>query len=249
VDGKMKALKDLGLCKKTQKKVEEWLQEWLILFKEQADYKSSWVYRANFEENDFFYFTDCKDILAKDPEAKGQENNLTIRSRKRKIMLQLFVKTLLGQEVINSTIKCSHCGFSPGWIDSLRDGTGHWTYCPKCTKLEVQVFPDGYDTCMAKIQRKLRNTVTIPPDGFSRYKESLTVLHGFVPPPPMKIDPKCKKAIEEIRAYKYEHVSTPKDTKYKEVPRLPKKPPLKTIPKFRYRKCKGKPDKDITEMV
>ena len=201
----MKTLDDLGLCKKSHKIVEDWLQGWLDLFIKQANNKEAWVYRANFEENDFFYFTNCKDILEKDPEAKGQENNLTIRSRKRKILLQLFVKTILGQEVINSTIKCGHCGFSPCWIESLGDGTGHWTFCPKCRKLEVQVFPDGFDTCIDKIKLVIAKR---------RNEEEKISCPGCKKTRHMLINPKCKNLIKEIQAYKYEHKTTPAFTNF-----------------------------------
>lgn len=151
----MRTLNDLGLCKKSRKKVEDWLQEWLDLFIEQADNKEAWVYRANFETNDFFYFTNCKDILEKDPEAKAQENNLVIRNRKRKILLQLFMKTLLGRNLGLITITCNHCGYRGCWINSLKDGNGHWVYCPKCKKTDVHVFPDGYDNCMNAIKLEI----------------------------------------------------------------------------------------------
>ena len=159
----MKTLNDLGLHKKTQKKVEAWLQEWLDLFVEQANGKHAWVYRANFEKNDFFYFTDCKDILEKDPEAKGQENNLAIRNRKRKILMQLFLKTLLGQSLGLITITCNHCGYRGCWIEGLKDGNGHWVYCPKCKKTDIHVFPEGYDNCMRTIQAEIAKKGMLSP--------------------------------------------------------------------------------------
>jgi len=237
----MKTLNDLGLHKKTRKKVEAWLQEWLELFEKQADNKEAWVYRCDFEKNDFFWFTNCKDILEKDPEAKGQENNRAIRSRKRKIMMQLFLKTLLGKSLGLITITCNHCGYRGCWIEALKDGNGHWVFCPKCKKTDIHVFPEGYNTCMNTIQTEIAKK---------------TKLQGLSSPPPivdetqrMKIDLKCKPLIKEIQAYKYDHVSTPKDTefsdswtekdykKFKEsmdkkhghIPTLPKEPPIKTI--------------------
>lgn len=150
----MKTLNDLNLCKESRKKVEDWLQEWLDLFIKQANGKQGWVYRADFENNDFFYFTDCKDILEKDPEAKGQENNPTIRNRKRKVLMQLFIKTLMGKK-LGTTIKCNHCGFSPCRIEGLPDRNGHWVYCPKCKKTDIHVFPEGYDTCIDTIKQEI----------------------------------------------------------------------------------------------
>lgn len=177
----MKTLDDLGLCKKSRKKIENWLQEWLDLFIKQANGKQGWVYRANFENNDFFYFTDCKDILEKDPEARAQENNLTIRSRKRKILLQLFIKTLMGKN-LGTTITCDHCGFSPCWINGLPDGTGHWVYCPKCKKTDIHVFPEGYDNCMNTIKQEI-----------TKKKDKIQLL----------ANPYYNKLAEEIKAHKY----------------------------------------------
>lgn len=210
----MKTLNDLGLHKKTKKKVEDWLQEWLDLFEKQANHKHAWVYRANFEGNDFFYFTDCKDILEKDPEAKGQENNLAIRSRKRKIMMQLFLKTLLGQKLGLITITCNHCGYRGCWIEGLRDGNGHWVFCPKCKKTDVHVFPGGYDTCMDTIQQEIAKK---------------TKLRGFSPPPEIQTVP-CAPFIKEIQAYKYEHAA--KNTHDPGANPKPKHPFEATLGKF-----------------
>lgn len=200
----MKTLNDLKLCKKSRKIVEDWLQEWLDLFIKQANGKQGWPYRADFENNDFFFFTDCKDILEKDPEAKGQENNIAIRNRKRKVLLQLFVKTLMEKKNICDTIKCGHCGFRPCWIEALGDGNGHWTYCPKCKKLEIQVFPEGFDNCINTIKREIAKNTKLQ----SAYP--LPVL-DVVPTPlldgthKLKINPKCKELIKEIQSYKYKY--------------------------------------------
>jgi len=177
----MRTLNDLGLCKKSKKKVEEWLQEWMDLFIKQANDKHAWVYRADFTKDDFFYFTDCKDILEKDPEAKAQENNLAIRNRKRKIMLQLFLKTLLGQNMGLITITCNHCGYRGCWINGLKDGNGHWVYCPKCKKTDIHVFPEGYDNCMDIIKREIVKKTT----------PSVSFL--------------ATQLLKEIQAYKYDH--------------------------------------------
>jgi len=184
----MKTLNDLNLCKKSRKKVEEWLQEWLNLFIKQANKKHAWVYRADFVKSDFFFFIDCKDILEKDPEAKGQENNLNIRSRKRKIFMQLFLKTLLNQDLGLITITCNHCNYRGCWIDGLKDGNGHWVYCPKCKKTDIHVFPDGYDTCIGRIKAEINAKITEEND---------------LKPEGIQINPKCAKIIEELKSYKY----------------------------------------------
>jgi len=151
----MQTLKDLKLSKKTHKKVEAWLESWLKLIEKQADNKHAWVYRADFEKDDFFYFTDCKDILVTDPEAKANENNLAIRSRKRKIMLQLLLKTMMGRNLGLITITCNHCNYRGCYIDSF-GGVGHFVYCPRCKKTDIHVFPDGYDICMSLVQYKIK---------------------------------------------------------------------------------------------
>lgn len=151
----MRNLNDLKLTEKSRKKVEDWLTEWLDLFIRQANGKTGWPYRVDFEKDDFFYFTDCKDILKENPESKGQELNRAIVNRKRKVMLQLLMKTLLGYKNICDVITCGHCGYKGCWIESLKDGNGHWVYCPWCKKTDVHVFPGGYDNCMAEIQSQI----------------------------------------------------------------------------------------------
>ncbi len=200
----MKNLNDLGLNKKSRKKVEDWLTEWLDLFIRQANGKTGWPYRADFEKDDFFYFTDCKDILKENPESKGQELNRAIVNRKRKVMLQLLMKTLLGRKNICDVITCGHCGYKGGWIESLSDGNGHWVYCPWCKKTDVHVFPDGYDNCMTEIQFRITD------------KLLKATVKGFTPPPGSPVDMNKvnskeqmkfledgRKIIEKKQLYKY----------------------------------------------
>lgn len=198
----MKTLNDLGLHKKTRKKVEAWLQEWLTLFEEQANHKEAWVYRCDFAKNDFFWFTNCKDILEKDPEAKGQENNLAIRSRKRKVMMQLFLKTLMGKNLGLITITCNHCGYRGCWIEGLKDGNGHWVYCPKCKKTDVHVFPDGYDNCMDTIQTEIAkkcatSTLSTKCGKCEKCKGNCKF------PPRLALSTDSKAFIKELQSYKY----------------------------------------------
>jgi len=130
----MKSIKDLGLPKKEQKKIETWLNQWLDLFIKQADGQEGNVHRADFENDDFFYFTDCNDILIKDPEGKSVETNPKIRARKRKVRLQLLIKTLLGYN-FDRPLKCTHCGYEKCSIDATVNG--HYTYCPHCKKISL----------------------------------------------------------------------------------------------------------------
>jgi len=152
----MKNLQDLKLSKKSKKIVEDWLLEWLELFRKNSDNRPYWVYRLDFENSDFFFFTGCQDILSKDPEARAVENNKQIRIRKRNVFHQLLIKTLLGQHIPICKIKCNHCGFEPCEINGLDDLGGHWVYCPKCKKTDIHVFPSSYDTCMLEIKNKVK---------------------------------------------------------------------------------------------
>lgn len=151
----MKNLKDLKLPKKFEIEVNNWLCDWLEMLKKQANGREGCVHRADFENNDFFYFTDCTDILSKDPEAKGVEDNRNIQLRKRTVMAQLLIKTLLG---INNPkkIKCSHCGFEDRYIDALPNGGGHFLYCPKCHYTNICTYPGYYATCIEDVLKIIK---------------------------------------------------------------------------------------------
>ena len=133
----MRNLKDLKLRKKTEQKVSAWLTEWLELFVKQADGKQGNIIRADFANNDFFFFTDCRDIINKDPEDKADETNLKVRGRKRKVVLQLFVKTLLGEKLGRKS-PCSHCGFEDRIVKHMYNG--YYVLCPKCGFLVLNGF-------------------------------------------------------------------------------------------------------------
>lgn len=142
----MKTLKDLKLCKKSHEKVEAWLREWLDMLIKNADGKEGNVYRADFETKNFFYFTDCRDLISKEIESKAQETSKAVIIRKRYIMNQLLVKSLLG-EVKLLKLECSHCGCKKVWIESFEGG--FMKYCPKCKVTQITVFPNAYDTCIS----------------------------------------------------------------------------------------------------
>ena len=148
----MKTLKDLKLRKATKERVQEWLKDWLELFIAQADGRQGNVYRADFQKGDFFYFTNCNDILAKDPECKARETNPKIIKRKQRIMLQLLIKTLLGENV-GKKIKCTHCGYEDREINSIYNG--HYTYCPKCQYLTINGYLDTMAESTKQVLAKL----------------------------------------------------------------------------------------------
>ena len=148
----MRNLKDLKLRKKTEAKVQEWLKEWLLMFIQQADGRQGNVYRADFEKEDFFYFTDCKDIISKDPEFLAQETNSDVMRRKQRIHLQLLLKNLLG-EFVPKKIKCTHCGYEDRYIGKMYNG--HYVYCPKCHYLVTNGYLETMGESVVEVLQKL----------------------------------------------------------------------------------------------
>jgi len=130
----MKTLNDLKVSKKTKEKIYQWLDEWLELFIKNADGRTGNVFRADFENNDFFYFTECNDILINDPESESVETNIDIRRRKRNVMMQILIRTLKGEK-LGKQIKCTHCGYEYCSIQAVFNG--HYVYCPHCKKIKL----------------------------------------------------------------------------------------------------------------
>jgi len=151
----MKKLKELGLKPKDLLKVKNWLNQWMQHFTKMADGNRETVERYNLENLDFFYFTDCRDILSKNPESKGVEDAEAIRKRKKAIEYRLLFRALLGEE-LGKKRPCSHCGNDDRWINSLGDGTGHYLFCPKCGMTTVVTYPIGYKTCMQRVLDDLK---------------------------------------------------------------------------------------------
>lgn len=147
----MKTLTDLKLRKKTEQKIRSWLGEWLELLIEQADGREGNVFRADFEKDDFFFFTNCKDILIKDPEGKSVETNPKIMRRKSKVMSQLLIKTLMGKKV-GKKVPCSHCGYEDRIIQSMYNG--HYTYCPHCGYLVLNGYLETIEESLKGIVAK-----------------------------------------------------------------------------------------------
>lgn len=131
---KPRSIEKWGLTPKDEKKVKKELNKWLQLLITQAKGREGNVHRADFIREDFFYFTDCTDILKDDPECKSVETNPRIRARKQKVMCQLLIKNILG---INLTreLKCTHCGSTNMRIDSTVNG--HFTRCKNCEKISL----------------------------------------------------------------------------------------------------------------
>jgi hypothetical protein len=248
----MKTIDDLKLSKKAKAVVKTWLDEWLNMFIAQAQGREGTVHRADFVKDDFFYFTDCTDILSKDPEAKGQENNRSIVNRKQKVMLQLFVKTLLGT-VNCKKIKCSHCGYSDRYIGPLSNGTGHFMYCPHCKYTTICTYPLGYKSCIDDVKRKAIKLDFV--ESNEKAKETCKCKNisnkncynckyferdEFEEEPCLHCD--CSTYSnwkpKECKCKKPGDWSTVICSRKQEKPKLPKEPPLKTVPRFLEKKCK-----------
>lgn len=150
----MKTLKDLKLKPRDKKKVKNWLNELLQHYIEKADGRTGTVERANFEELDLFYFTDCRDEIGKNPEALGKETNKKIRKRKEFVRMQLFLRYLLGEK-LGKDRPCSHCGNSYRFINAF-DNTGHYVFCDKCKMTTIVTYPDGYNTFIPRMIEDLK---------------------------------------------------------------------------------------------
>lgn len=147
----MKTLKELKLSKKTKQRVEAWLLEWLEMLIQQADGRQGSVIRADFEKNDFFFFTECNDLVGK--ESKSDEANLGIRSRKRKVVPQLFVKTLLGEKLGRKS-PCSHCGYEDRLVMHMYNG--HFVYCPHCGYLVLNGYIETVEESLKGVMTMLK---------------------------------------------------------------------------------------------
>ncbi len=152
---KPKSITEWGLSPIALAKVKKNLNQWLKLFVKQASGGAGNVFRANFIENDFFYFTSCGDVLRNNPEAKGSEDALSIRERKRKVMLQLFVRTLLGEK-LGKILTCSHCGYVGEKIEGSKTGGGHFKFCPNCKKTTISTYPGFYNAMLDEIKEYVK---------------------------------------------------------------------------------------------
>lgn len=171
----METLKELKLKPKDRLKVQNWLNRWMQHFTRMSDGERETVERYDLENLDFFYFTNCVDILSKNPESKGVEDDERIRKRKKAVEYKLLFKTLLGEK-LGKKRPCSHCGNNDRWINSLGDGTGHYVYCPKCKMTVIVTYPIGYNTCIDRVKEDLKKhgfTETM-----SLREQYLEYLHG-----------------------------------------------------------------------
>lgn len=143
-----KPVDEWGLDRKSLKIVKRQLKLWLKLFYKQANYRTGTVYRADAIKNDYFFFTDCRDLVSKEVESRGQEHSKKIRKRKRSVYGQLIIKNLLGK-VDRIITPCNHCGYPEVFVNGV-DG-GHYDICPKCFKTVIVTYPNFYSTCVPDV--------------------------------------------------------------------------------------------------
>lgn len=151
----MKTIKDLNLKAKDKAKVRMWLMQIMNHFERMSDGERETVERYDIDNLDFFYFTDCRDILNKNPESKGVEDAETIKNRKKAVEYKLLFQTLLGKK-LGRKRPCSHCGNEDRIIDSFGDGTGHFLFCEKCGMTTIVTYPVGYGKCINTLATKLQ---------------------------------------------------------------------------------------------
>lgn len=154
-----KSIKEWGLDPTTEKIVRKELEKWLSMFKDYAEGAEGNVYRADFTNPEafrrLFFFTDCRDILSKNPESRGDELGKTIRLRKRYVLMQLLIKNILDGP-IKKEMKCTHCGDNNVWIDSLSNLGGHYKFCPKCGKTDLCIYPFSYEKAVETLRSDLK---------------------------------------------------------------------------------------------
>ena len=141
-------LSDLNLDTESEKKVRQWLEQIIEIFKEKADGRVGNVFHNDFENDKIFFYTDCTDLINKE---KDEEANL-VRTRKRFVFLQLFLKYLLGERV-NRTMKCSHCGDDEVFVDDY--GGGSFRFCASCGMIVLYVHPSHYEDALKLAKEKI----------------------------------------------------------------------------------------------
>lgn len=89
---KLKYVDEWGLSKKAEAIVKWELRNWIGEFVKRADGQMGNPQKCNWKENELFFFTDCTDILSKTGESRAVELDGRIRTRKRNVLMQLFLR-------------------------------------------------------------------------------------------------------------------------------------------------------------
>ena len=140
-----------GLDKKNERIVRRQLNNWLQHLMKLSNQETGNVYRCDFVNWDFFYFTKCHDLMGDKPEHKAVEQNKEIGLRKDVVFIQLFIKTLLGDVKLNHVF-CTHCGVEQR-VDVISNG--HMYFCPGCGKTDVSVYPETCAFSFNEVQKKI----------------------------------------------------------------------------------------------
>lgn len=150
---RLQTLDELKLCPKSKRKVQKWLETWLSHLIEQAGGQQGNVYKADFLNMDFFYFTNCQDILAADPLLKDPKNQRKMRWRKSNVLVQLFVKSLLGRQLAKKR-PCTHCGAED--TETLYCQNGYWIWCKKCKRVILDTYAPDFSVAAISVLEQLR---------------------------------------------------------------------------------------------
>ena len=132
---KLLRLSDIKLSNKKRKEMNEILSSWVEYFKENANGKEGMVRKFDpREEGGVFYLTDCRDIIAKDPEFRKEETGRNVWGRKKGVFMQLFLKWMMGEEVAKPLV-CGHCS-SEKKVYHIKAG-GYVYICDNCGTINM----------------------------------------------------------------------------------------------------------------
>lgn len=135
---KLKFLDELNIDNKSKAIVKDALKKWIDEFIKRADGRTGNVMKCDFKEADYFFFTDCKDIIGMETEEEGIGKKFRIRKRKRDVFLSLFLKQFIGDKIDFGNRKCTHCGFDP--MDFEHMSGGFYKYCPRCERIIMDTY-------------------------------------------------------------------------------------------------------------
>ena len=153
----LKTLDELGFKNKTKQKIFTWLVNWINFIDSQNEISNTMrPRRIDFKNWKFFYFTNCSDIIEKDPMFKKKITETNMNKRKANIFLQLFLKYLIDDTDINPKLHCNHCGGDNCVMEGLQDEEhgkmGHIDMCPECGRTQVVTYPGNYDHVMKQVK-------------------------------------------------------------------------------------------------
>jgi len=139
---------------KAKSVVKRELRKWRDVFIERANGETGSVEKCDWKNDELFFFTDCHDLMGDNPESKAVEDEMLIRRRKRNVMMQLFLKQLVGDKIKIAQKKCSHCGFEPMDIEGA-GSDGYYRYCPKCSRLVIDTYVPGMWKTMKNVEKDM----------------------------------------------------------------------------------------------